>query len=141
MVLPRLRFVCVHYNAVVCFDKPPLEADGRVARTPVALRRPLHFLTTSTHMKTSYQILAAVAAALTSVAFAASNIQVKVENKCGETTKYTIQKKGSTTNTSLSARSSTTHSLEPGDRIWVGKTLVHTVSSSSASTTAVICSK
>jgi len=85
--------------------------------------------------------VAAATAALSAAVLAGSNIQVKVENKCGDTTKYTIQKKGSTTNTSLSARSSTTHSLEPGDRIWVGKTLIHTVSTASASTSAVICNK
>lgn len=92
-------------------------------------------------MKTIPPFLAAIAVALCSAAIAAPNIQVKVENKCGETTKYTIQKKGSTTNTSLSARSSTTLSLEPGDRIWVGKMLIHTVSASSASKPAVVCSK
>lgn len=92
-------------------------------------------------MNTVPTLVAAVATVLSSAAIAASNVQVKVENKCDSTKKYTIQKKGSTTNTSLSARASTTHSLEPGDKIWVEKTLVLTVSPASASKPAVICSK
>jgi len=71
---------------------------------------------------------------------AASSVQVKVENKCGSPTSYTIQKKGSSLNTSLSPRASTTHSLDVGDKIAVGKNVIHTVSSSSGQSVTV-CNK
>lgn len=72
-------------------------------------------------------------------ASAASSVQVKIENKCSSPAPYTIQKKGSSLNTSLSPRASTTHSLEVGDRILVGKSVIHTVSSSSNSQPVIVC--
>jgi hypothetical protein len=71
---------------------------------------------------------------------AASSVQVKVENKCGSPTAYTVQKKGSSLNTSLSPRASTTHSLDVGDKIAVGKNVIHTVSSSSGQS-VIVCNK
>jgi hypothetical protein len=72
---------------------------------------------------------------------AASSVQVKVENKCGSPTAYTVQRKGSSLNTSLSPRASTTHSLDVGDKIAVGKSVIHTVSSSSSSQPVIVCNK
>ena len=72
---------------------------------------------------------------------AASSVQVKVENKCGSPTAYTLQKKGSSLNTSLSPRASTTHSLDVGDKIAVGKNVIHTVSSSSSGQPVIVCNK
>lgn len=68
-------------------------------------------------------------------------MQVKVENKCGSPTPYVIQKKGSRLNTSLSPRASITHSLDAGDRIVVGKLIVHTVSAASAKQPVIVCNK
>lgn len=72
---------------------------------------------------------------------AASSVQVKVENKCGSPTAYTLQKKGSSLNTSLSPRASTTHSLDVGDKISVGKNVIHTVSTSSSGQPVIVCNK
>lgn len=82
-----------------------------------------------------------VAAATTTGVHAASSVQVKVENKCGSPTPYVIQKKGSSLNTSLSPRASITHSLDAGDRIVVGKSVIHTVSATSATQSVIICNK
>ena len=76
-----------------------------------------------------------------SIANIASAIQVKVENKCGSPTPYVIQKKGSSLNTSLSPRASITHSLDAGDRIVVGKSVVHTVSAASDKQPVIVCNK
>ncbi len=82
-----------------------------------------------------------VAAATTTGIHAASSVQVKVENKCGSPTPYVIQKKGSSLNTSLSPRASITHSLDAGDRIVVGKSVVHTVSADSGKQPVIVCNK
>ncbi|MEQ1597068.1 MAG: hypothetical protein ABL985_18465 [Casimicrobium sp.] len=71
----------------------------------------------------------------------AASVQVKVENKCGSPTAYTLQKKGSSLNTSLSPRASTTHSLDVGDKVLIGKSVVHTVSSSSSGQAVIVCNK
>jgi peptidoglycan hydrolase CwlO-like protein len=84
-------------------------------------------------------LLATVSA--TTLVNAASSVQVKVENKCGSPTPYVIQKKGSSLNTSLSPRASITHSLDAGDRIVVGKSVVHTVSAASAKQPVIVCDK
>jgi hypothetical protein len=62
-------------------------------------------------------LLAAVSS--TSLVHAASSVQVKVENKCG----------------------SITHSLDAGDRIVVGKSVIHTVSAASAKQPVIVCNK
>jgi len=85
--------------------------------------------------------LVPLVAAVAGTASAAASVQVKVENKCGTPARYTIQKKGSSLSTSLSPRASTTHSLDVGDQIMVGKSVMHTVSSSSASQPVVVCNK
>jgi hypothetical protein len=77
----------------------------------------------------------------TTLVHAASNVQVKVENKCGNPTPYVIQKKGSSLNTSLSPRASITHALDAGDRIVVGKSVIHTVSAASAKQPVIVCIK
>lgn len=84
-------------------------------------------------------LLAAVSSA--SLVYAASSVQVKVENKCDSPTPYVIQKKGSSLNTSLSPRASITHSLDAGDRIVVGKSVIHTVSAASAKQPVIVCNK
>lgn len=85
-------------------------------------------------------LLASLAICLSGTVSAAS-VQVKVENKCGSPTAYTLQKKGSSLNTSLSPRASTTHSLDVGDKVLVGKSVVHTVSSSSSGQAVIVCNK
>jgi hypothetical protein len=95
-------------------------------------------------MKKQFALSAALALAASSAlmsAHAASSVQVKVENKCGSPAPYVIQKKGSSLNTSLSPRASITHSLDAGDRIVVGKSVVHTVSAASGKQSVVICTK
>lgn len=81
------------------------------------------------------------AAATTTWVHAASSVQVKVENKCSSPTPYVIQKKGSSVNTSLSPRASTTHALDAGDRIVVGRSVVHTVSAASDKQPVIVCNK
>lgn len=85
--------------------------------------------------------LTLIVAGAVSVSQAASSVQVKVENKCGNPAPYTLKKKGSSLNTSLSPRASITHSLDVGDQVIVGKTVLHTVSSSSASQPVIVCNK
>ncbi len=81
------------------------------------------------------------AASITTPVQAASSVQVKVENKCGVPTPYVIQKKGSSLSTSLSPRASITHSLDAGDRIVVGKSVIHTVSAGSSKQPVIVCNK
>ncbi|MEQ1772498.1 MAG: hypothetical protein ABL891_01830 [Burkholderiales bacterium] len=68
-------------------------------------------------------------------------IPVTAQNKCDKPVPYKVERKGSTLNTSLSQRTSTSHNLDSGDRIKVGNNVVHTVSSSSAGKTVIICNK
>jgi hypothetical protein len=82
-----------------------------------------------------------VAAATTSAVQAASSVQVKVENKCVSPVPFTIQKKGSSLNTSLSPRASITYALDVGDLIVVGKSVVHTVSATSDKQPVIVCNK
>jgi hypothetical protein len=82
-----------------------------------------------------------VATVTTTGVHAASSVQVKVENKCGNPAPYVIQKKGISLNTSLSPRASTTHALDVGDRIMVGKSVVHTVSAASAKQAVIVCNR
>jgi hypothetical protein len=89
-------------------------------------------------MKRFFSLAAALLFAASWV-HAASSVQVKIENKCGTPTSFVIQKKGSSLNTSLSQRASATHSLEAGDRILVGKALVHTVSATSNRQPVIVC--
>jgi hypothetical protein len=95
-------------------------------------------------MKTYFA--AALLAAVTLVVATNSNdahagVQVKVENKCGSSAPYVLKKKGSSLNTSLSSRSSTTHALDVGDQIMVGKQVLHTVSSGSGKQPVIVCQK
>lgn len=76
-----------------------------------------------------------------SSAHAAASVQVKVENKCGSPMPFKIERKGSSLNTSLSSRASITHSLDPGDRIVVGKSVLHTVSAASSKQPVIVCNK
>ena len=93
-------------------------------------------------MKEHIALTVALTVALAATgAHAASSVQVKVENKCGNPTPYVIQKKGSSLNTSLSPRASITHALDAGDRIVVGKTLIHTVSAGSSKQPVIVCNK
>lgn len=84
---------------------------------------------------------AALALALAGAATFSHAITVTVQNKCDKPVPYKVERKGSTLNTSLSQRTSTSHSLDAGDKIKVGNAVVHTVSSSSAGKTVVICNK
>lgn len=86
-------------------------------------------------------MLAFAVASAPYVAFAAPNIQVKVENKCDSPVKYNVNRKGSTLQTSLNQRTSTTHSLDVGDKITIGQSLIHTVSAASANATVLVCKK
>jgi hypothetical protein len=90
----------------------------------------------------AFKVAALLAAASTTTwVQAASSVQVKVENKCGSPVPFTIQKKGSSLNTSLPQRTSATHSLDAGDRIVVGKSVVHTVSAASGKQPVIVCNK
>jgi hypothetical protein len=68
-------------------------------------------------------------------------ITITAQNKCDKPVPYKVERKGSTLNTSLSQRTSTSHNLDNGDRIKVGNSVAHTVSSSSAGKTVIICNK
>jgi hypothetical protein len=86
-------------------------------------------------------VAAAFTATAINTAHSASSFQVKVENKCASPVPFVIQKKGNSLNTSLPPRTSATHSLEAGDRISVGRALVHTVSSASTKQPVIVCKK
>ena len=92
-------------------------------------------------MNIKSSLLASLAIGLTGATHAASSVQVKVENKCASPTPYVIQKKGSSLNASLSPRASITHALDAGDRIVVGKSVVHTVSAASDRQPVIVCNK
>lgn len=85
-------------------------------------------------------LIALVATSLTFPALAASR-SISVQNKCDRPVEYKIESKGSTLNTRLGQRTSTSHNLNDGDRVKVGSSVVHTVSSASAGKTVLICSK
>jgi microcystin degradation protein MlrC len=93
----------------------------------------------STLMKTQLFVIAL--AFICSAAGAAASVQVKIENKCGSPMPFKIERKGSSLNTSLSSRASITHSLDVGDRIVVGKSVIHTVSSASSKQPVIVCNK
>lgn len=80
--------------------------------------------------------LAGVLSGFAAASFAAS---ITVQNKCGHPVAYKVERKGSTLNTQLSPRSSTSQSVDTGDRIKLGNSTLHTVSSSSNGQTVVIC--
>lgn len=82
--------------------------------------------------------LACVLTGFTSVSMAVS---ITAQNKCDKPVPYKIERKGSTLSTSLNSRTSTSHSLDNGDRIKVGSNVIHTVSSSSSGQTVIICNK
>ena len=86
-------------------------------------------------------LLALIVTGAVGVTHAASSVQVKVENKCGSPAQYTLKKKGSSLSTSLSPRASTTHALDVGDQVIVGKGVMHTVSASSANQPVIVCHK
>ncbi len=68
-------------------------------------------------------------------------VPVSTQNKCDKPVSFKIERKGSTLNTSLSQRTSSSHNLDAGDHIKVGNNVVHTVSASSSGQTVVVCSK
>lgn len=82
-----------------------------------------------------------LAFALAGAATLSHAITITAQNKCDKPVPYKVERKGSTLNTSLSQRTSTSHNLDAGDKIRVGNNVVHTVSSSSAGQTVVICNK
>jgi hypothetical protein len=96
-------------------------------------------LPTTKETMTSTQL--AVLLALVGASSTVYAVSVTTQNKCDKPMQYKIEGKGSTLNTSLSQRASTSHSLSNGDRIKVGNLVVHTVSASSAGQTVVICAK
>ena len=87
------------------------------------------------------QSLLIALALICSSASAVSGVQVKVENKCGSPVPFKIERKGSSLNTTLPPRTSATHSLDAGDRIVVGKSVIHTVSSASGKQPVIVCNK
>lgn len=68
-------------------------------------------------------------------------VSVSTQNKCDKPTSFKIERKGSTLDTSLPQRTSSSHNLDSGDRIKVGNNVVHTVSPSSNGQTVVVCNK
>ncbi len=68
-------------------------------------------------------------------------VPISTQNKCDKPVSFKIERKGSTLNTSLSQRTSSSHNLDNGDRIKVGDTVIHTVSASSTGQTVVVCNK
>ena len=88
-------------------------------------------------------MLVKIALAITcfTVATVSHAISITAQNKCDKPVPYKVERKGSTLNTSLSQRTSTSHSLDSGDRIKVGSNVIHTVPSSSQGQTVVICNK
>ena len=83
-------------------------------------------------------LLMVASAGASSLALAVS---VTTQNKCDNPVAIKIERKGSTLNTTLSQRTSSSHNLDAGDKIKVGNNVVHTVSSSSNGQTVVVCSK
>jgi hypothetical protein len=93
-------------------------------------------------MKTHFA--AALLVAVTLVVATNSNdahagVQVKIENKCGSPVPFKLERKGSTLDTSLSPRASITHSLDVGDKVKKGTSVLHTVTSSSDKQPVIIC--
>ena len=74
-------------------------------------------------------------------AASAHAVSVTTQNKCDKPVSIKIERKGSTLNTSLSQRTSSSHNLDNGDRIKVDNNDIHTVSSSSNGQTVVVCNK
>jgi hypothetical protein len=68
-------------------------------------------------------------------------VSVSTQNKCDKPVSFKIERKGSTLDTSLPQRTSSSHNLDSGDRIKVGGNVIHTVSSSSGGQTVVVCTK
>lgn len=78
---------------------------------------------------------------LTGFTTATMAVSITAQNKCDKPVPYKVERKGSTLSTSLNSRTSTSHSLDNGDRIKVGSNIIHTVSSSSNGQTVIICNK
>lgn len=66
---------------------------------------------------------------------------VTTQNKCDSPVPIKIERKGSTLNTTLTQRTSSSHALDDGDKIKVGNNVIHTVSAASNGQTVVVCSK
>lgn len=94
-------------------------------------------------MKTNLSLFVpcVLAGVLVSSVCAAGSFSIQVQNKCDAPIPYKIEGKGSTLQSSLGSRTSSTVSVDEGDKVIYNGTTVHTVSAASKDSTIVLCNK
>ncbi len=72
---------------------------------------------------------------------AAGSFSIQVQNKCDAPIPYKIEGKGSTLQSNLGSRTSSTVSVDEGDKVVYNGTVMHTVSAASKDNVIVLCNK
>ena len=72
---------------------------------------------------------------------AAGSISLQVQNKCDDPISYKIEGKGSMLQSNLGSRTTSTVSVDEGDKIIYNGNALHVVSAASKDSTVVLCSK
>ena len=72
---------------------------------------------------------------------AAGSFSMQVQNKCDDPIPYKIEGKGSTLQSTLGSRTTSTVSVDEGDKIVYNGNIVHIVAAASKDSIVVLCSK